>query len=291
MWLAALQPNTKALFCGDDIAEPGRQRLRHPGGRAEIAHQHDTPLIVDSTFTTPHPAPSHRLWGADIVVHSATKFLGVTAPASVAWWWRQVPLTGATAGSRWSPTHLPRITVFLSRNVRHVRLPDETPGRNAARSGRGHEPFQRIPVLARPGDTPLAHGTARQNALGVARFCRHHPWWSGCDTPVWKAVGTITLAGKYLPRGAGAVFSFDIKGGRDAGTRFIESLQLWSHLANVGDAKSLVIHPASTTHRQLSDDELLAAGITAGTIRLSVGLETLDDLLWDLERGLQAATR
>jgi O-acetylhomoserine (thiol)-lyase len=99
-----------------------------------------------------------------------------------------------------------------------------------------------------------------------------------------------SLVARYLPRGAGAVFAFDLAGGREAGQRFIQSLQLWSHLANVGDAKSLVIHPASTTHRQLSDDELVAAGISAGTIRLSVGLETLDDLLWDLERGLAAAS-
>jgi O-acetylhomoserine (thiol)-lyase len=99
------------------------------------------------------------------------------------------------------------------------------------------------------------------------------------------------LSRRYLPRGPGAVFSFDLKGGREAGRRFIEALQLWSHLANVGDAKSLVIHPASTTHRQLTDDELLAAGISSGSIRLSVGLETLDDLIWDLERGLRAVSR
>jgi O-acetylhomoserine (thiol)-lyase len=98
------------------------------------------------------------------------------------------------------------------------------------------------------------------------------------------------LVERYLPRGAGAVFAFDLRGGRDAGQRFIQSLRLWSHLANVGDAKSLVIHPASTTHRQLSDQELVAAGISAGTIRLSVGLESLDDLLWDLDRGLSAAS-
>jgi O-acetylhomoserine (thiol)-lyase len=97
------------------------------------------------------------------------------------------------------------------------------------------------------------------------------------------------LAKKYLPNGAGAVFSFDVAGGRPAGKVLIESLQLWSHLANVGDAKSLIIHPASTTHRQLNDEELRAAGITAGTIRLSVGVETLDDLIWDLENGLRAA--
>jgi O-acetylhomoserine (thiol)-lyase len=123
----------------------------------------------------------------------------------------------------------------------------------------------------------------------VARFLQQHPAvervrYAGLpDSPY------APLVAKYLPKGAGAVFAFDIRGGREAGRRFIQSLQLWSHLANVGDAKSLVIHPASTTHRQLSDEELIAAGITAGTIRLSVGLETLDDLVWDLERGLAAA--
>jgi O-acetylhomoserine (thiol)-lyase len=98
------------------------------------------------------------------------------------------------------------------------------------------------------------------------------------------------LVDKYLPRGAGAVFSFDLRGGRAAGQAFIRGVTLWSHLANVGDAKSLIIHPASTTHRQLNDDELRAAGVGPGTIRLSVGIESVDDLIWDLERGfVQAA--
>ena len=96
------------------------------------------------------------------------------------------------------------------------------------------------------------------------------------------------LVERYLPRGAGAIFAFDLAGGREAGKRFIESLELWSHLANVGDVRSLVIHPGSTTHRQLSDEELAGAGIGPGTIRLSVGLEDLDDLLWDLDRALRA---
>src|SRR5262249_7007901 len=99
------------------------------------------------------------------------------------------------------------------------------------------------------------------------------------------------LAARYLPKGPGAVFSFDLKGGREAGRRFIEALTLWTHLAHVGDTKSLVIHPASTTHRQLSDEELPATGVTPGTVRLSVGLESLNDLIWDLERGLRVVER
>jgi O-acetylhomoserine (thiol)-lyase len=127
-----------------------------------------------------------------------------------------------------------------------------------------------------------------ENALGVARFLEGHSQVERVRHPGLESSPYQPLVEKYLPRGAGAVFSFDLKGGREAGRRFIERLELWSHLANVGDAKSLVIHPASTTHRQLNDEELLAAGITPGTIRLSVGLESLDDLLWDLENGLEA---
>jgi O-acetylhomoserine (thiol)-lyase len=128
-----------------------------------------------------------------------------------------------------------------------------------------------------------------QNAVGVARFLEGHAMvervrYAGLEGNPYHA-----LAQRYLPRGAGAVFAFDLRGGRAAGRRFIEALRLWSHLANVGDTKSLVIHPASTTHRQLSDAELAPTGVTPGTVRLSVGLETLDDLVWDLEHGLRAA--
>jgi O-acetylhomoserine (thiol)-lyase len=129
-----------------------------------------------------------------------------------------------------------------------------------------------------------------QNALGVAQFLDGHPMVERVRYAGLPGDPYYELARKYLPLGAGAIFAIDIRGGREAGKRFIESLQLWSHLANVGDVKSLVIHPATTTHRQLTDEELVAGGITAGTIRLSVGLETLSDLIADLERGLQAAS-
>jgi O-acetylhomoserine (thiol)-lyase len=128
------------------------------------------------------------------------------------------------------------------------------------------------------------------NALGIAHFLAQHPSVESVRYAGLPDSPYQPLVQKYLPRGAGAVFAFDLKGGRDAGRRFIQTLRLWSHLANVGDAKSLVIHPASTTHRQLSDEELTAAGISGGTIRLSVGLESLDDLIWDLDRGLAAAS-
>jgi O-acetylhomoserine (thiol)-lyase len=155
--------------------------------------------------------------------------------------------------------------------------------------GPAMSPFNAFLFLQGLETLPLRMERHAENALAVARFLEGHPMVERVGYPGLESSPYYPLVKKYLPRGAGAVFSFDLRGGRAAGKRFIEALSLWSHLANVGDAKSLVIHPASTTHRQLNDAELLAAGITPGTIRLSVGLETLDDLVWDLERGLRAA--
>jgi O-acetylhomoserine (thiol)-lyase len=150
-------------------------------------------------------------------------------------------------------------------------------------------PFNAFLLLLGVETLPIRMDRHVANAEGIARYLDGHPLVERVRYAGLEASPYHALKEKYLPRGAGAVFSFDVRGGRSAGTALIEHLQLWSHLANVGDAKSLIIHPASTTHRQLDDDELRAAGITAGTIRLSVGLETLDDLIWDLERGLRAA--
>src|SRR5436190_17602860 len=124
-----------------------------------------------------------------------------------------------------------------------------------------------------------------ENARTVANYLDAHDLASNVTYPGLDASRYRALAGKYLPRGAGAVFSFECRGGRTAGQDFIRGVTLWSHLANVGDAKSLIIHPASTTHRQLSEEELRAAGVGPGTIRLSVGIEDADDLIWDLQQG------
>jgi O-acetylhomoserine (thiol)-lyase len=155
--------------------------------------------------------------------------------------------------------------------------------------GGAMSPFNAFLFMLGLETLPLRMQRHVENAKGVAEFLAGHPMVEGVRYGGLPESPYAPLVRKYLPGGAGAVFSFDLRGGREAGVAFIETLQLWSHLANVGDAKSLVIHPASTTHRQLSDEELAGAGITAGTIRLSVGLETVDDLLWDLERGLAAA--
>jgi O-acetylhomoserine (thiol)-lyase len=128
-----------------------------------------------------------------------------------------------------------------------------------------------------------------ENAAAVAAYLASHELAANVTYPGLPDSRYRSLIGKYLPRGAGAVFSFDCRGGRAAGQEFIRGVTLWSHLANVGDAKSLIIHPASTTHRQLSDQELRAAGVGPGTIRLSVGIESVDDLIWDLEQGFARA--
>jgi O-acetylhomoserine (thiol)-lyase len=156
--------------------------------------------------------------------------------------------------------------------------------------GAALSPFNAFLFLLGLETLPLRMARHVENATEVARWLERQPGvtavrYAGLDSSPYRA-----LAKKYLPNGAGAIFSFDLPGGRAAGRSFIESVKLWSHLANVGDAKSLIIHPATTTHRQLSDEELKAAGISAGTIRLSVGLETAADLIEDLETALRAAS-
>jgi O-acetylhomoserine (thiol)-lyase len=286
-WKAALRPNTKALFA-ETVGNPGGNVLDLLAV-ADIAHNHDTPLIVDSTFATPYLCRPIE-WGVDIVIHSATKFLGGHGTS--------IGGVVVDAGTfDWSNGRFPGVADPSP--AYHGLAFHETFGmygyltKLRAESlrdlGAAMSPFNAFLFLLGLETLPLRMERHTDNALGVATFLQSHPTvervrYAGLEDSPYHA-----LADRYLPRGAGAVFSFDLLGGRDAGKRLIEKLTLWSHLANVGDAKSLVIHPASTTHRQLSDEELLAAGITPGTIRLSVGIETLDDLLWDLERGLEAA--
>jgi O-acetylhomoserine (thiol)-lyase len=154
--------------------------------------------------------------------------------------------------------------------------------------GAAISPFNAF-LLAQGVETlPLRMRQHVANAQAVAEFLESYPGISRVSYPGLASSPYDELVKKYLPDGAGAVFCFDLPGGRDHGKIFIESLSLFSHLANVGDAKSLVIHPASTTHRQLSDEELASAGITPGTIRLSIGIEDVDDLIWDLQQGFKA---
>jgi O-acetylhomoserine (thiol)-lyase len=287
-WRQALRDETKLLY-GETIGNPGGNVLDIQAV-AEVAHGIGAPLMIDNTFATPYLCRPIE-FGADIVVHSATKFIGGHGTSIGG-----VVVEGGTFN--WSNGRFP--VVADPSPAYHGLAFHDTFGmygylmKLRAESlrdlGACMSPFNAFMFLIGLETLPLRMDRHVENALGVARFLQQHPAvervrYSGLsDSPY------ASLVQKYLPKGAGAVFAFDLRGGRDAGRRFIETLQLWSHLANVGDAKSLVIHPASTTHRQLSDEELTAAGISAGTIRLSVGLETLDDLIWDLERGLAAAS-
>jgi O-acetylhomoserine (thiol)-lyase len=285
-WRSALRPNTKLLY-GETIGNPGGNVLDIEAVAA-IAHEHGAPLMIDSTFATPYLCRPIE-WGADIVTHSATKFIGGhgTSIGGIA----------VEAGTfDWSNGRFP--VVADPSPAYHGLAFHETFGvygylmKLRAESlrdlGAALSPFNAFLFLLGLETLPLRMARHVENALAVARWLEAQPGVTRVRYPGLASSPYKKLADKYLPLGAGAVFSFDVAGGRDAGRRFIESLDIWSHLANVGDAKSLVIHPASTTHRQLSDEELTAAGIAAGTIRLSVGLESIDDLIADLATALAA---
>ena len=286
-WQAALRDETKLLY-GETIGNPGGNILDIQRV-ADIAHAHGAPLMVDNTFATPYLCRPID-FGADIVVHSATKFIGghgtsiggiVVESGRFDWSNGRFPVVADPSPAYHGLAFHDTFGMYgYLMKLRAESLRD---------LGAALSPFNAFLFLLGLETLPLRMDRHVENALGVARFLEQQPRvervaYAGLDRSPYRP-----LVERYLPRGAGAVFSFDLAGGRAAGQRFIEGLSLWSHLANVGDAKSLVIHPASTTHRQLSDSELAGAGITPGTIRLSVGLETLDDLLWDLERGLHAA--
>jgi O-acetylhomoserine (thiol)-lyase len=287
-WRTALRDETKLLY-GETIGNPGGNVLDIQAV-ADIAHGIGAPLMIDNTFATPYLCRPIE-FGADIVVHSATKFIGghgtsiggvVVEAGTFNWSNGRFPIVADPSPAYHGLAFHDTFGMYgYLMKLRAESLRD---------LGGAMSPFNAFLFLLGLETLPLRMERHVENALGVARFLQQHPAVERVRYPGLPESPYAHVVAKYLPKGAGAVFAFDIRGGREAGQRFIQSLQLWSHLANVGDAKSLVIHPASTTHRQLSDAELVAAGISAGTIRLSVGLETLDDLVWDLERGLAAAS-
>lgn len=286
-WQGAVRENTKAFY-GETIGNPGGNVLDLQPV-ADIAHANGIPLIVDSTFATPYLCRPIE-WGADIVVHSATKFMGghgtsiggvVVDSGTFDWSNGRFPVVADPSAAYHGLAFHETFGVYgYLMKLRAETLRD---------LGAAMTPFNAFMFLLGLETLPLRMERHVENALGVARFLMEHPAVESVRYAGLESSPYYPLARRYLPLGAGAVFAFDLKGGRLAGKRFIEELSLWSHLANVGDAKSLVIHPASTTHRQLNDEELVAGGIAPGTIRLSVGLEDLEDLIWDLERGLRAA--
>jgi len=286
-WKAAVRDNTKAFF-GETIGNPGGNVLDIEA-IAAIAHEHGVPLLVDNTFATPYlcrPIES----GADIVLHSATKYIGghgtsiggvVVDSGQFNWSNGRFPVVAdpspAYHGLQFHETFG---TYGYLMKLRAETLRD---------LGACMSPFNAFLFLQGLETLSLRMERHVNNAMAIASYLETHELASNVTYPGLRSSPYHRLAEKYLPRGCGAVFSFDIRGGREAGQDFIRGVTLWSHLANVGDAKSLVIHPASTTHRQLDEQELRAAGVGPGTIRLSVGIEDAADLIWDLEQGFARA--
>jgi O-acetylhomoserine (thiol)-lyase len=242
---------------------------------------------VDNTFATPYLCRPFE-WGADIVIHSATKFIGghgtsiggiVVDSGTFNWSNGRFPVVaGASPAYHGLMFHETFGTYGYLMKLRAETLRD---------LGGALSPFNAFLFLQGLETLSLRMQRHVENAVAVAEFLDKHELASNITYPGLSTSRYRALVEKYLPRGAGAVFSFDCDGGRAGGQELIRGVTLWSHLANVGDAKSLIIHPASTTHRQLSDDELKAAGVRPGTVRLSVGTESVDDLTWDLEQGLK----
>lgn len=282
----AITPKTKILY-GETISNP-RSNVLDLEPIAKIAHDHGLPLVIDNTFATPYvtrPIES----GADVVVHSLTKFMGGHGNSiggiivdGGKFPWDNGKFPGFTEPSRayhgmkfWEVFN--QISFIIRARVEGLRD-----------IGPCVSPFnsflflQGIETLGMRMDRHLA------NSLEVAQFLEAHPqvtWVNYASLPSSKY---YSLARKYTPKGAGAVFSFGVKGGYEAGKKVINNLKIFSHLANVGDARSLVIHPASTTHQQLSATEQESAGVKPDMVRLSIGLEDADDLMWDLDQALKA---
>ncbi len=290
-WQAAVRPNTRAFY-GESISNPNNEVLDIPG-ISEVAHRNNVPLIVDNTVATPFLL-NPLAHGADVVVHSATKYIGGhgTAIGGVivdggTFDWRvqrdgqdlfpgfttpDPSYHGAVFADLGAPAYALKIRVQWLRDT-----------------GAAISPFNAF-LLAQGLET-LSLRVERHvaNAQRVAQYLSDHAQvesvaYAGLPSSKWYERGQ-----KLAPRGQGAIIGFEIAGGVDAGKRFVEALTLHSHVANIGDVRSLVIHPASTTHSQLTPEEQLAAGVTPGLVRLAVGIEGIDDILADLDRGFAAA--
>ncbi|MFU2488580.1 O-acetylhomoserine aminocarboxypropyltransferase/cysteine synthase family protein [Thauera sp. WH-1] len=280
----AITPKTKAIYA-ETLGNPSLNVLDLEAV-AQIANAAGLPLFIDNTFASPYLCRPFE-WGAAISVHSATKFIGGH---------------GTTMGGV-----IVESGKFPWDNGRFPTMTEPSPGYHGVRFfetfgdfgftmkcrmegmrtfGPVLSPFNAFQLLQGLETLPLRMDRHCSSALAVARHLESHPKVAWVNYPGLESSPYHALAQKYLPRGAGAVLSFGIKGGAAAGQKFIDSVEFLSHLANIGDAKTLVIHPASTTHRQLSEAQQVAAGVPPDLIRLSVGLETLDDILWDIDQAL-----
>ncbi|MCB1272410.1 MAG: bifunctional o-acetylhomoserine/o-acetylserine sulfhydrylase [Microthrixaceae bacterium] len=287
-WAAAVRPNTKAFY-GESIGNP-KNDILDIAAVAEVAHANGVPLIVDNTVATPYLCNPLR-HGADIVVHSATKFMGGHGTS----------IAGAIVdGGSFDFSANDKFPMFTEPDESYHGLtywPALGPGSYIIKArvqllrdmGPAISPFNAF--LLTQGLETLSLRMERHvaNATAVARFLEDHDQvervqYAGLESSPWNA-----RVATYCPRGTSSVPAFVIKGGLEAGKRFVEALELHTHVANLGDARSLVVHPASTTHSQLTESEQLSTGVDPGLVRLSVGLESVEDIIGDLERGFAAA--
>jgi O-acetylhomoserine (thiol)-lyase len=285
----AITPKTKLIY-GETVSNP-RINILDIEAVAKIAHEAGIPLMVDNTFATPYLCRPFE-WGADIVVHSATKFIGGHGTS----------IGGVLVDSGkfpWNNGKFPQFTE-PTKAYHGLKYWDVLGGLSYIVKARVEglrdmgpcmSPFNAFQFLQGLETLNLRMDRHVSNALAVAKFLEDHADVTWVNYASLPSSPYYALAQKYMPKGAGAVMTFGLKGGMAAGRKFIEALKLFSHLANVGDAKSLVIYPALTTHRQLSEDELKLAGIRDDMVRLSIGLEDLDDILWDLDQALSASQK
>ena len=278
----AIKPNTKAVFI-ESLGNPNSNVIDIEA-LAVIAHKNGIPLIVDNTFATPYLLRPIE-YGADIVVHSATKFIGghgtsiggVIIDGGNFDWAQNDKFPGL---SQPNPSYHGAVFTAVAGSLAFIIKARVTLLRD---TGAALSPFNSFLFLQGLETLSLRVERHVENALKVVEFLSNNPKVEKVNHPSIKDNQYHRLYKKYFPDGAGSIFTFEIKGGADEAKKFIDSLEVFSLLANVADAKSLVIHPASTTHSQLSPDELLASGIKPNTIRLSIGIEHIDDILFDLE--------
>ncbi len=290
-WNAAIRPNTRAFY-GESIGNPKGDILDFEG-IAAVAHDAKIPLVIDNTLATPYLLNPLQ-WGADIITHSATKFIGGHGTSIGG-----IIVDGGkfdyVASGRFAnftepdPSYHGLVFSELPEPLRPAQYILKARLQYQRDIGAALSPFNAFLFLQGLETLSLRMERHSRNALAVAQ------WLEARDDVDWVAYPGLASsrwndrAKKYLPKGQGAILAFGIKGGADAGTRFINSLELFSHLANVGDVRSLAIHPATTTHQQLTTEEQLAAGVTSDLVRLSVGIESIEDIQADLEAGFRAA--
>lgn len=283
----AIQPNTKLLYA-ETLGNPNSDVIDLEA-ISEIAHKHGIPFIVDSTFATPYLIrPIEH--GADIVVHSATKFIGghgtvmggVVIDSGKFDWAQNDKFPGL---SKPNPSYHGVVFTEACGNLAYILKLRTTLMRD---QGATISPFNSFLLLQGLETLSLRVERHVENALKVVEFLKNHPQVEKVNHPSLATGRAKELYDKYFPNGAASIFTFEIKGDAETAKKFTESLKLFSLLANVADVKSLVIHPASTTHSQLSEEELLAGGIKPNTVRLSIGTEHIDDIIADLEQGFEA---